>query len=86
MVRLFAFLSALLIALAAVSLAIYGADRLLPVLVPLTRHRWLASLVGVFVPVCVSIGLAMKKQPAKPDEDDVLTPRVRRQSSGMREL
>jgi len=88
MVRLIAFLSALVIASTLLLLGLYGAERL-PLIVQSHMHsHWFgtAGYLASFFGAVVVIVLCMKEGRAKRDEDVPLTPIVRRLPSGLREL
>jgi len=93
-VRLFAFLSALVIASAVVWLSVRGAESLWLIIhaLPLRRlhvHRF-AILINVFTAVFFGaffpIMIAMKNRRSNIDEEVSLTPKVRHLPSGLREL
>ena len=90
--RLFGFLSALIIASSLVWLAIYGAERLLPILIQLYSGRIgraghvFSIPFPTFAGAAVAILLSIQASRAKRDEDVPLTPLVRRLPSGLREL
>ncbi len=89
MVRLLAFLSALVIASAGAWLSLRGVESLLLFLQAHPLPNWFTPGLGVFASMFaswVAIAIAMKSRRPKPDEDVSLTPRVRRLPSGLREL
>ena len=93
MVRLFAFLSALVIASTVVWLSVRGAESLWLIIHALPLHRLhphsfavLISMFTVFFGAFFPIIIAMKHRRSNIDEDVSLTPTVRRLPSGLREL
>ena len=89
MVRLFCFLSALVMASASVWLSVRGAEGLLLFLQAHPIPKWFGHSFGLYSSIFASwipIMIAMKSRGSKPDEDASLTPRVRRLPSGLREL
>jgi hypothetical protein len=89
MVRLFAFLSALVIASAGAWLSLRGVESLLLFMQAHPLTNWFTPRLGIFIGIFaswISIAIAMKSRRPKPDEDVSLTPRVRRHASGLREL
>jgi hypothetical protein len=92
MVRLFAFLAALVITLTGAWLAARGADGLLLFLQVHPLPKWFGRSFGVYI--CIFAGffpimiVAMESRGRRlsQDEDASLTPKVRRLASGLREL
>jgi hypothetical protein len=93
MVRLFAFLSASVIASTLLWLGLYGAERLPLIIQSHMSHMHFGRFVPVwiafafpFFPIIIAVFVARKEERAKRDEDVPLTPMVRRLPSGLREL
>jgi hypothetical protein len=95
MVRLFAFLSALVMASMSLWLAASGAESFLLVFQGHPLPKWFGHHLAVSISIWVSIFagwvpimIAMKSRRRRPDldEDVSLTPRMRRLPSGLREL
>lgn len=91
MIRFFALLSAVVMALVAASLATRGAGDVMLFFRDHPLPKWFGRDVAVFVAIFSSwipIAIAMKRRrrDSKPNDDGRLTPRVRRHPSGMREL
>jgi hypothetical protein len=92
MVRLFAFLSALVMALTSAWLSARGAESLLLFVqahpLPKSSGPRIAVFISIFAGLLPSIMLATKSRRRRStlDEDVSRTPRVRRHPSGLREL
>jgi hypothetical protein len=89
MVRLFCFLSALVMASASAWLSVRGAEGFLLFIQAHPLPKWFGLHFGVFISIFtgwVPIMIAMKNRRPNLDEDVSLTPRVRRLPSGLREL
>jgi len=88
MVRLFAALSALVMASTLLWLGLYGVGHLPLIIQPHIHDRWLgtAGWLANFVGFWIAIAVSIKEGRAKRDEDVPLTPLVRRLPSGLREL